>query len=204
MQIRACRLFAAIGFTLMLLASTAGATEHPQVEVTYIGAVIDGAIIVNEARQSDGQEYPHELGFGNGASSFNHVDIADTARHDGQLPEWVEFKWQETSYPALRAGAGDASERYEHAMPKQRLALPYKTQRVQVRERVPRELVKQIIDEHQKIAPYQTADTTLALFFLWTEAGIKFHWQLRQGKLGSIRVVLREGGDATDVMRKAL
>ena len=96
-----------------------------------------------------------------------------------ELPEWVEFEWSEPAYPED---------------PKQTLAeyraLPRKTARVAVRSRVPQDVVDEAIEAKRRRQPHELPDKMLYVYFIWTETGVKFRWELGRGG-----VTLREGGD---------
>ena len=76
-------------------------------------------------------------------------------------------------------------------------AMPRKTQRVQVRERVPLEAVQEAIESRRNAPRGKMPSKMLRLYFVWTDQGVKFHWALKDW---DILQPLREGGDDIDAM----
>ena len=100
-----------------------------------------------------------------------------------ELPEWVEFEWSEPPYPE------DPKQTLEEYR-----ALPRKTARVPVRSRVPQDVVEEVLEAKRRRKPHQLPEKMLDVYFIWTEAGVKFRWGV--GTRGGM--TLREGGDAID------
>ncbi len=98
------------------------------------------------------------------------------------LPEWVDFVWFDTVY--------------NRAVPYTKAemdTIARQTQRVPVRSRVPQDVVQQAIVARQQAPANKVPETMLWLYFVWTDGGIKFYWELRRGS-----ETLREGGDNMD------
>jgi hypothetical protein len=113
------------------------------------------------------------------------------------LPEWVDFEWQEPPYPGLHPENFVNREAFSTAVHNLFNALPVKTQRVQVRDRVPLDVVQEAVNARDQTPRGKVPDKLLWVYFVWTEQGIKFHWEL----IGDTQVApLREGGDDIDAM----
>jgi hypothetical protein len=109
------------------------------------------------------------------------------------LPEWVEFEWQELSYPGLKREEFSTEEAFGEAVAEKYRTAPIKTQRVQIRSRVPQDVVDEVIEANTHIPPGELLPVKwLWVYFIWTEQGVRFRWELAdkrpQGKS-------REGGD---------
>lgn len=101
-----------------------------------------------------------------------------------ELPEWLEFEWFDTVYqrnPPYTKAELDA--------------IPRQSQRVPVRARVPQDVVQAAIEARQQSPANKVPETLLWLYFVWTDAGIKFHWELNLRS-----TILRSGGDDIDAM----
>ena len=103
------------------------------------------------------------------------------ASPDGRdLPQWVDFEWREPGYPA------DLKQTLEEYR-----ALPHKTARVLIRDRIPQSVVDELMEANRKQARGTLPDKDLAVYFIWYESGISFHWVLKRGCCET----LRSGGD---------
>lgn len=57
------------------------------------------------------------------------------------VPEWLDFEWQETSYPGLEPKDFASREGYSKYVSDEKATLPVKTQRVFIKSRIPPEIV---------------------------------------------------------------
>jgi hypothetical protein len=162
-------------------------TDGPGMIVTF-SSVIDGrSISVKNARLPSGKDFGNPGAITGRRSSNWRFGKTSGGSGDGRgLPEWVEFEWSEPVYPE------DPKQTLEEYR-----ALPRKTQRVQVRERVPLEAVQEAIESRRNAPRGKMPSKMLWLYFVWTDQGVKFHWSLDEsGRLQP----LREGGDDIDAM----
>ena len=113
------------------------------------------------------------------------------------MPEWVEFEWQEPAYPGLKRENFPTHEAFSKAVEDKYKSLPRKTQRVQVRERVPLEAVQEAIESRRNAPRGKMPSKMLWLYFVWADQGVKFHWSLDESGRSQ---PLREGGDDIDAM----
>ncbi len=97
------------------------------------------------------------------------------------LPEWVEFTWREYPKPDR--------ERTREEL----LAQPLRTERVQVRSRIPQLVVDEIVKSKKNRARDKNKDLSLWIYFIFTDTGTKLHWREKDGAWD----VIRSGGDAT-------
>ena len=98
------------------------------------------------------------------------------------LPEWIDFTWLEFPYPSI------SSE------PKDYNSWPRKTGRVQVKDRVPPDVINEIVQSNKYTPKNQLPDQSLWIYLIWTDTGIKMRWRQESGCCK----VLRSGGDQID------
>lgn len=99
------------------------------------------------------------------------------------LPEWVEFQWI------------DLPEKKDYTKAEMDV-LPRQKQRVAVRSRVSEEAVQMAIESRRTADPKQLPDLMLWIYFVWTDLGIKFAWELLNGRTEAVR----KGGDDIDAI----
>jgi hypothetical protein len=156
--------------------------------VTYTSRIRGKYISIEEASLPDGKPFPHGGAIGRPRAEtgpwWNSGKTMGAAPDGRQLPDWVEFSWAEPVYPEDRK---QTLEQYR--------ALPRKTQRVMVRERVPQEVVEEVIRSRRNAPNGKLPDTMLYIYFVWTDEGVKFHWRLRGTNSRGGADWRRSGGD---------
>lgn len=176
--------------------------------ILSFGSVIEGrSIDIKSSKTANGQPFsnPGTVG-GAGASkwgSWRHIPRkTEAASGDGRgLPEWVEFVWQEPSYPGLSYEDFPNHEDFAQAVREKYAKLPIKTQRLEIKSRVPQDVVDEVIESKRHASRGSVAEKSLWVFIFWTPEGIKMRWQLRYDpglKLRNFGDVVREGGDDLD------
>ncbi len=160
-------------------------TDGPGMIVTF-SSLIDGAVILTDrATLPNGKDFGNPGGITGRRSSNWRGGATSGGSGDGRgLPQWVEFEWVESP-----KGKDHSFEELK--------AMPRKTQRVQVRERVPLEAVQEAIESRRNAPRGKMPSKMLRLYFVWTDQGVKFHWALKDW---DILQPLREGGDDIDAM----
>ena len=169
----------------------------PGMIVTYSSLKNGVGIYIKSARLPSGQAFPHAGSVGgrgwpfpNGNPWWNTGKTMGAAPDGRQLPEWVEFEWIESVYPE------DPAQSLE-----QFRALPHHTQRVLVRDRIPKEVVDEVIASKLRAPPNRLPDRSLWVYFAWTNEGIKMRWSLESytknenTRYGGTTRLLRSGGD---------
>ena len=114
------------------------------------------------------------------------------AAPDGrELPEWVEFVWQEWPYPSEPAPSDQqAFQAWRSKVLALSKSLPRKTARVPVRSRVPQDVIAEVMEAKRNREPHKLPNKMLWVYFIWYEDGIKFRWRLTSKCCGE-----RSGGD---------
>jgi len=108
------------------------------------------------------------------------------------VPEWLDFEWQETSYPGLQPKDFATKEGYSKYVSDERATLPLKTQRVFISSRIPPEVVQEVTYSRSHIPKGQhLPEKMLWIYFIWTDDGIKFRWEMSCDK----PCVEKGGGD---------
>ena len=108
------------------------------------------------------------------------------------IPEWLDFEWREPSYPGLEPEDFSSKEAYSKAVSEKYSKLTTKTQRVFIKSRIPPEVVHEAIESRLHVQKGQgLPEKSLWIYFVWTDDGIKFRWDLYCTK----PCVTKEGGD---------
>jgi hypothetical protein len=109
------------------------------------------------------------------------------------VPEWLDFEWREPSYPGLKMKDFPSDEAYSKAVAEKYSKLTTKTQRVFIKSRIPPEVVHEAIESRLHIQKGQgLPEKSLWIYFVWTDDGIKFRWDLYCTKPAC---ATKEGGD---------
>ncbi|MFS0755443.1 hypothetical protein ABC383_12195 [Noviherbaspirillum sp. 1P10PC] len=108
------------------------------------------------------------------------------------LPEWLDFAWQEPSYPGPQPSDFATREGYSKFVFDEKATLPVKTQRVFISSRIPPEVVQEVTYSRSHIPKGQhLPEKMLWIYFIWTDDGIKFRWEMSCDK----PCVEKGGGD---------
>lgn len=183
-----------------------GAEDGPGMTLVY-GSVINGrSIAVKSAILPDGRRFTHTGGVTGGlpdpGQTWRNVPtavMAGSGDHRG-LPEWVEFTWQEPSYPGLKFKDFPTPAAFDQAYNDKYAKLPVKTQRLEIKSRIPQSVVAEVIASKKRAQPGNVADKTLWIYIFWTPDGIKMRWAMKDQKAGpgGFGPVIKEGGDDLD------
>lgn len=108
------------------------------------------------------------------------------------LPDWLDFAWQEPSYPGPQPSDFATREDYSKYVFDEKASLPLKTQRVFISSRIPPEIVQEVTYSRSHIPKGQLLpEKMLWIYFIWTDDGIKFRWRMSCDK----PCERKEGGD---------
>lgn len=108
------------------------------------------------------------------------------------VPEWLDFRWKETSYPGLEPKDFASREEYSKYVSEEKATLPLKTQRVFISSRIPPEVVQEVTYSRSHIPKGQhLPEKMLWIYFIWTDDGIKFRWKMSC----DLPCLRKEGGD---------
>lgn len=180
--------------------------DGPGMMLVY-GSVIDGrSVSIKSATTSSGTHLTHPLRVGGrftpGQTWRNggvDATMAASGDHRG-LPEWVDFTWQEPSYPGLEPKDFPDRMAFRQAVKEMFSKLPMKAQRLEIKRRVPQSVVDEVVASKRVAQPGSVADKTLWIFIFWTPDGVKMRWAMYDKKLarGGFGAIAQEGGDDLD------
>jgi len=143
----------------------AASAEGPSMIVTYVGTERGISIDIKKISLPSGKLLGSPGSFGYAANPLNGGKTEGIAPDGRQLPEWVDFVWSEPAYPKV----GTFEER---------MALPHKTARVMVRDRIPQAVVDEVMEAKRKRQYGKLPDKRIWVYFIWTASGVKFRWRL--------------------------
>lgn len=156
------------------------ASVGPGMTVTFRNVIKGKEILVRNAVSSSGNRFSNPGGLGPETDPLRGGATENAAPDGRALPEWVEFEWIEPVYSRVPAYRHDELH-----------ALPVKKARVLVRDRVPQDVVDEVMESNRRREPHKLPEKRLEVYFIWYESGIKFRWELEKGCCE----VLRAGGD---------
>lgn len=183
-----------LGVMAALMSSCAHGDGGPGMSLTYASLKKGVRIHIESAKMPDGRGFSNAGSFGPNKRWMIGGATLSAAPDTRQLPEWVEFEWQEWPYPSQAPPneTQDEGNSRVHALAR---SLPRKTQRVSIRDRVPQDVVDEVIQSRRDASPGKLPEKVLDIYLVWTDQGIKFRWQLKHWpKLGG-HTLLRSGGD---------
>ena len=197
--------------SLLLLGGAAGCQSFgvengPGMTLVY-GSLIKGrSISVKSATLPDGAAFTHTGSVTGGppkaGQSWRTVPKAVMAASGDYraLPEWVEFVWQEPSYPGLKYEDFPSREAFDRAYDEKYAQLTTKSQRLEIKSRIPQSVVAEVIASKKAAQPGKVSDKTLWIYIFWTQDGIKMRWAMKDQKagVGAFGPVVQEGGDDLD------
>ena len=153
--------------------------------VLHFASLKEGVVVVcMGGRLPSGKRFPGPGGLSRTKDWLTGGKTERAAPDGRQLPEWVEFEW--TEY------ASDKDDSVKELGP-----LPVHVERVVIRERVPQDVIEEVIRSKLATPPGALPDKSLWLDFVWTDDGIKFHWRLESVKAAP-EYILRSGGDVLE------
>jgi len=194
-----------LGATLGCRALEAG-RSGPGMTLVYGNLVNGRSISIKSAALPDGSRFadPGSLSGGINARfpTWQRVPTATMAAsgdHRG-LPEWVEFNWQEPSYPGLESKDFPDRESFNRAVEEKYSRLNINKQRIEIKRRVPESVVNEVIASKREATHGKVADKTLWIYIFWTPDGMKMRWAMYDAKLrpGGFGAIAQEGGDDLD------
>lgn len=158
--------------------STAAAMG-PGMTITFDNVIPGIDLGVRSATTAAGDQFPTP-----GALSPARIPLKNGKTMSGtsdnrELPEWIEFSWKEW-------------ERGRKYTNEELSGIPVHLRRVSVRDRVPRDVVDEVISSKLAAEPGKLSDRYLELFFVWYPSETRFRWAMKNRRSD----VLRSGGDA--------
>jgi len=188
-----------IGLTLGLSQCSPGisANAGPGMTVNFKGTVRGISIEIKNARLPDGTEFPNAGSFGYSDNPLSAGKEMGAAPDGRQLPEWVDFKWQESPYPGLHQGPSSSQtyDEWSKLVDAESRTLPVKSQRVLIRSRIPQDVVDEVTEASRHPVKRYGVEKHLLLNFVWTTQGIKLRWRIWHTPRFNIQYYSHEGGD---------
>lgn len=175
-----------------LLICLVGCATHPIVgpgmTVTFNSVSKGKSISITHAVSASGAQFPDPGGLSpdnrpimNGKIMASGGKTMGAAPDGRELPEWVEFSWKETPYPYPEPpSAPEAYAAWSEGIRKRYQLLPFKTERVTVRERVPQSVINELMEANRQTKSGKLPEKMLWIYFVWTDSGIKFRWELHE------------------------
>jgi len=161
-----------LGATLPLLLNGCAIQppQGPGMTVHFGNGVPDTALIFEDARTSTGQRFPNPGSLAPDDDPYHGGKVMG-AMPDGRiLPEWVAFTWFKTEYPDSIAKTKAEID-----------ALPLVTEKVAVRDRIPQDVIDNIVRSNKLRGSANAPDLGLWVYFVWFDTGIKLSWTVKDG-----------------------
>ncbi|MFY9476565.1 MAG: hypothetical protein WAQ08_02675 [Aquabacterium sp.] len=180
-------------------------SDGPGMILVY-GSVINGrSIAAKSAVLPDGKPFMEPGAISGGikkGQTWRNVPTSTmgaSGDHRG-LPEWVDFAWQEPEYPGKKPEDIPNREAFASYVKEKYARLPVKTQRLEIKRRVPQAVVDEVVASKRAAQPGQRANKTLWIYFFWTPDGMKMRWEMtnRAAGPGGFGPVVKDGGDDLD------
>ncbi|MES2319826.1 MAG: hypothetical protein V4631_20295 [Pseudomonadota bacterium] len=149
--------------------------------IVHFGNALKGrSVQFRSARTSNAIPFPNPGGLSPSSKPLEQGAVMGAAPDGRELPEWIDFTWVEAEY-----GSTAPFVLEEHRK------LPIKSGRVLIRQRIPADVVAEVLASHRGQAANGRKDLRLWVFLIWREDKIAMRWNLEQGCCD----VLRSGGD---------
>ncbi len=170
------RNFVSLAVLMACLAACATPTiKGPGMTVTFNNLIKGKLILFDSLLTSSGAQFPNPGGLSpssrpimNGKIMAGSGATMGAAPDGRELPEWVDFEWREPEY------------RRDDYTREQLKALPHKKARVSVRNRVPQSVIDELMEANWQTKPGKLPEKMLWIYFVWTDSGIKFRWELHE------------------------
>lgn len=107
------------------------------------------------------------------------------------LPEWIDFKWQEMTIPSEKENTLEIDSEKVHEKFRN---TPVKTYRIYVQNKVPQDVIDEILESKRKRGKKKLPKKALNLYFTWVGDEIFLGWELTGEDKNNSQVVLRKDG----------
>ena len=149
----------------------------PGMIVTFVSTIEGTHIYFDKSTLPDGREFPNGGSIGYAKDPLNGGKTEGAAPDGRQLPEYVDFSWQEVPNDTRPEEPIENKKYWEQRLAYMR-TLPIKHERVPIRSRIPPEIIDEVVESNRRKKPGKLSDKALWVYFIWTKQGIKFHWRL--------------------------
>ncbi len=195
--------FAALLVVLLPGFVYANEPDGPGMTITYYGTRTDVSIYIKSAHLPNGRDFPTAGSFGYAKNGLSGGATMGAAPDGRQLPEWIDFEWQEPPYPGLERAPSEreAYIQWGKLVDEQFRTLPVKHQRVMIRDRIPQPVIDEVVRANAHAIPHYGTEKRLEIYFIWTSQGIKLRWHIWHTPKFALQYYSHEGGD--DVIPEA-
>jgi hypothetical protein len=173
-----------IGGSLMVMAMggcanlQAANEDGPGMVATYAGYVKGISPSIKEIRLPSGKLLGNPGSVGYDTNPLHGGATEGFAPDGRQLPEWVEFQWQDMRYPGKHPEDFKTYEEWSAYVSNLYSSTPIKTERVMVRGRIPQAVIDEVMEAKRTRVYGKLPDKKIWVYFIWTVSGVKFRWRL--------------------------
>lgn len=159
-----------------MLTAQAAMAAGPGMTLSYRNVIPGVTVYIENAKTSSGDGLPSPGALAPSPDPMRHGKTM--APTNPGLPEWVEFAWQEWVYGVDHTKAElDAAPTYQR--------------RVYIRQRIPQDVVDEVIAANRVRKPGTLAEKWLQVYLVWYPGETRLYWELNN----KASEVLRSGGD---------
>lgn len=159
------------------------AADGPGMVVSFSNVVPGTTVSIYEAKTASGQPFARPGSLAPGRIPLKNMKTSGGSSDTRELPEWAEFSWWEWEYK--RSYTKEELDR----------APSYK-RRVPIRDRVPQDVVDEVLASNQAAKKDAPPEKYLELIFVWYPGETRVRWALWSRHSGK----LRSGGDEMPVI----
>lgn len=176
----------------------------PGMTLSFNSDMTDTCVHIDSARLPDGTAFSVPAvvdGMGKGNENpLVGMSVMGAAPDGRELPEYVDFKWREEPLPQPADPLPDdpTSAAHQAWLAKwmaQMKALPIRSQRVFIRNRIPADAVRAAIEANRHTPRGHLDEASIRLTFIWTNHGIKLRWNVWHRLPSEFQYDSDEGGD---------
>ncbi|WP_139168626.1 MULTISPECIES: hypothetical protein [unclassified Duganella] len=164
-----------------MLTAQAAMAAGPGMTLSYRNVIPGVTVSIKEAKTSSGEGLTSPGALAPSPDPMRHGKTL-SGSDNRDLPEWVEFSWREWVY-------GVDNTKAELA------AMPMYQRRVYIRQRIPQDVVDEVIAANRVRKPGTLAEKWLQVYLVWYPGETRVYWELNN----KASEVLRSGGDQLPV-----
>ena len=144
--------------------------QGPGMTVHFGNGIPGKALIIRDAQTSTGQRFANPGSLAPSRDPYHGGKVMGAAPDGRSLPDWVAFTWFRTDYPD------------SIAQTREELSAPtVETEKVAVRDRIPQDVIDNIVRSNKLRGSANAPDLGLWVYFVWFDTGIKLSWTVKDG-----------------------